>query len=328
MQAFEIQAFFGDIVNTTVCSNGGCLANNVNNLTVGFIDAWKIVYDARCTGCDVKREMDWELLSKVNVLQGDNVFLNDIRTTESTGKRALSNIISKNKRAACFVCSPPDADARHLRKITKYLEDVQNLVVNYGGLAGTTTVVGAQGIKNAGTPQVEGTAFILKTINSSDFVATIGSRGSINGFEVMYQDGSECSADITLTGNKLIECKSWNLYNPHTWGNMPSNQFLTYLGAIPTMDNLQYWFEGIKITGSTDAEKLTALKSKFQEVFRKTNSKGDNIVFEKIWGNQLGLRNQIFPINNTEVLKPLALKEFIQMVNGANLKLFNFIKVK
>jgi hypothetical protein len=105
---------------------------------------------------------------------------------------------------------------------------------------------------------------------------------------------------------------------------MPSNQFLTYLGAIPTMDNLQYWFEGVKITGNTDAEKLTALKTKFQEVFRKTNSAGDNIVFEKIWNSPNGLPQTLFPNLN----KADAANEFVRLVNTVDNSLFKFLKIK
>ncbi len=345
----EVRAFFEDINNTTVCNNGGCLANNVQNLNADYVSARKIVYDARCAGCDIKREMDWGLLTSVRLLLGDATFLNDIKTTESTGQQALSIIIARNKRANCFVCSLPNADARHLRKITEYLDDVYNFVVNYGGLrnvpllpvtttpdplidkVGFSEVIGAKGIKNAGTPQVEGTAFILKFLNSNEFTTMIGSIGSISGFEVKYQQGSECSADITLINNRLIECKSWNLYNPNTWDNMPSNQFLTYIGATSSMNNLQYWFEGIKITGTTDAQKLTNLKTKFQEVFRKNNPAGNNIVFEKIWSNTNGLRESLFgniQPQDLVIQKPIKQALFATWVSDTNNSLYNFIKVK
>lgn len=127
-----------------------------------------------------------------------------------------------------------------------------------------------------------------------------------------------------MLNGRLIECKSWNLYNPNTWGNMPSNQFLTYLGAISTMDGLSYWFDAGKITGSTDADKLSALKTKFQEVFRKTDSNGNNIVFEKIWNSPNFNRSSLFGNLN----KADAVGEYSRLVNTIDNSLFKFLKVK
>lgn len=87
----------------------------------------------------------------------------------------------------------------------------------------------------------------------------------------------------------------------------------------------------MKITGNTDAEKLANLKAKFQTIFRKTDTQGRNIVFEKIWSNTNGLKENLFvrpPLSSQEEWKALAQQDFTDYVNTYDNKIFTFLKIK
>lgn len=320
LQDIEIQAFFKDII-LSPCSNAH-LCGNINNIDVATINSWKVLYDAitACTDCDVKRQTDWATLTKVKLVLNETDLLNTLQTAGGgiSGAAALSDIIAKNKYAGCKVCLTTQSP--NLEFLPDYLSSIENFVTYYGNLTGASKVLGNQGIRNGGYKQVEATAFILKVLNSNEYIATVG-NSNITSFEYDYDDvtNSDCTADI-VTNNELVECKSWSLYNANTWGGMPNNQFLTYLANISSMSGLQYWFDA-------DKADLASLKTKFQTIFQKTDANGDNIVFEKIWTNT-PLKVNLFPINNTEALKPQAFIEYNNMVNTKDSKLFKIIKVK
>jgi hypothetical protein len=61
LQNNEIQAFLGDITNTSVCSSGVCLANNVSNLTPEIISTWQYVYSKHTDNAPNARK-DWNTL--------------------------------------------------------------------------------------------------------------------------------------------------------------------------------------------------------------------------------------------------------------------------
>ena len=89
------------------------------------------------------------------------------------------------------------------------------------------------------------------------------------------------------------------------------------------MNGLQYWFDG-------DKANLPTLKTNFQTIFQKTDADGKNIVFEKIWANNL-LRRSIWndiPINPNDDDKETYKSRFETLILSTSNSFYSFIKVK
>ncbi|MDI9880168.1 hypothetical protein [Flectobacillus longus] len=311
LQDSEIKAFLGDITNTSVCSSGGCLANNVSNLTVNLIDAWKIVYDGRCAGvtnCNENVRKDWAVLFQVNSMYQDNAVLTAL------GNRAgLVEIIQKNERTPCNTCG--SGGASYLNKMDVYLKDVEYFVENYQGISGWNTVIGSQGIKNGGVNQVEATAFMLRVLHENP----VEFESQVSGFEVSTGVGKR-KMDIQKHSGTNVECKSWD-DNADTFADFVAGtsnsyqQFLAYLQVAPDLSKLEYWLDGKKLSGS---DKLQTAKLKFQTLFQ---NKAIEIFREPINGG-IGLAKcqQLFQI--------IDISDFLNKVSNTSSSIYSFIKIK
>ncbi len=138
-------------------------------------------------------------------------------------------------------------------------------------------------------------------------------------------------ADLIENGNKIIECKSWELggraFQNFVLGNITTGsvkQFITYLSdqqKVTSMDNIEYWFDKMKLDGSTDE---TPIKLKFKQMM--CTGTGNVITLttagESIW---TAISNNVSLLNDLNVQTK---SEFINHISNIENKFYNFIKVK
>jgi len=131
------------------------------------------------------------------------------------------------------------------------------------------------------------------------------------------------TGDQTNTGLWFIECKSTD--------ELPADmgQLSAYFSVIRNISNLEYIFNAKKAGTATQAKE--AVQKQLYNGTSLTNM-GTNL-FNTIWGNtgtngNNGLRQSLFPINNTEALKGGAMNDFKQMISSLDNNFFKFIMVK
>ena len=140
-------------------------------------------------------------------------------------------------------------------------------------------------------------------------------------------------ADLIENGNKIIECKSWELggraFQNFVLGNITTGsvkQFITYLSdqqKVTSMDNIEYWFDKMKFDGNTDE---TPIKLKFKQMMYNgtTLTPAGDAIFNAIWGN-VGLR-VMFDLSANAIQTPS--EQFKVMIADTSNSFYNFIKVK
>ncbi|NBB32036.1 hypothetical protein, partial [Cellulophaga sp. BC115SP] len=122
------------------------------------------------------------------------------------------------------------------------------------------------------------------------------------------------TGDQTNTGLWFIECKSTD--------ELPADmgQLSAYFSVIRNISNLEYIFNTKKAGTETQAKQ--AIQKQLYNGTTLTNM-GTNL-FNTIWGNTVGLPQDLFPnLNRTQ-----AESEFLRMVNDLDDDFFKFIKVK
>ncbi|MFN8353087.1 MAG: hypothetical protein U0Y10_01460 [Spirosomataceae bacterium] len=312
LQDTEIQAFLRDIESP--CGGSAYLCGNISSLTVEMVEAWKMVYEARCLGvanCNENVKKDWSVLIQVKSMLQDNAVL-----TALGNKAGLVEILQKNERTPCNTCG--SGGASYLNKMDVYLKDVEYFVENYQGISGWNTVIGSQGIKNGGIHQVEATAFMLRVLHENP----VEFESQVSGFEVLTGVGKR-KMDIQKHSGTNVECKSWD-DNADTFADFVAGtsnsyqQFLAYLQVVPDLTKLEYWLDGRKLTGATNADKLMTAKLKFQTLFQ---NKASEIFKEPINGG-IGLAKcqQLFQI--------IDISDFLTKVSNTSSSIYTFIKVK
>ena len=107
------------------------------------------------------------------------------------------------------------------------------------------------------------------------------------------------------------------------------NQFLAYLGKIPTMNSFAYYFK------ARSGVNATTVKTEFRALMLTANnnlSQDERTVFNTIWNN-LPLRDNLFPrINypgkNDTQYREAAQQDFDSDVANISNPFYNFIKVQ
>ncbi|WP_028522967.1 hypothetical protein [Runella limosa] len=191
-----------------------------------------------------------------------------------------------------------------------------------------------QGMRNASPYQTAATAFVIRTLHNPNSISTV------TGFETLIEtinDGGEINtafADIIQEGDKIVECKSWELngiaFQKFVEGTSGSvQQFKTYLSdqtRVTSMDKLEYWFDSKKGVNAPQ------VKEKFKLMMYNNGAEPGLTpqglqVFDSIWGN-LALRSSIW--NNIPVNPNKAdyQSRFAAIAADSNNSFYNFIKVK
>lgn len=296
------QTFLEDV--SAASSEATHISKFKSSLTVKLIDAWDLID----TYQQPRRRCNMPLLEKV-ALQLDNTAL----LRKLGGLNGLAAIIAKNERAPYRGCT--GCAMTYLKNIDEYLDDVKHFADYYSGKPGFSEVVGSAGMKNGGVAQVEGTAFMLRVLNTTSV-----SPNEVSGFEVavsaINDDGTTNTryADIAKVDNIIVECKSWEIggrsFSHFVQGEGSYGQFRTYLSVTTTLTGLEYWFDGRK-RGVTE----NAVKEKFQQMFTANIS--------EIWAII-----EANPAIRLAIGSPADEAAFQRVVNNLSSNLYSFIKVK
>ncbi len=327
----EVRAFLVDVLGNGV-DPAQALSNNILQINSNIIDAWQLVRQARCVNsqvsCDAKMPQDFEILKEVANLQNNTTFLSNLGVIAGAdGKESLKLFIKKHSTARCYTCGSSATDT-HLHYMSAYLIDLVYFVNNFH----TTTDVQSvwnQGLTGSPT-QVVGGAYMLYLLNQEKNLTLPANE--VLRFELDLNNSPNLAkpkkADIVLSNSSstqiLVECKSWTHQDPNFSGlrsgsSASYSQFETYLKNISSMNELRYYF---------DARRTNITETYVKDVFKTSFTNNQPAIFDAIWNNNLGLRQSLFPINNTNALKNNAQSEFTQMINTMDNDLFKFLNVK
>ncbi|NBB32012.1 hypothetical protein, partial [Cellulophaga sp. BC115SP] len=302
----EIQAFFGDIAPST-CGGNAYLCGNINSLTVGLIDAWKVVYDAKPTS---KFKQDYEILQAVRTIQNNP---NKLAAFTNNGGTIVS-FIQKYDQSRCKICGNQGlASLPELEDILLNTAEVYEKHHNETGFMGWyNREVFASNISYEVEPEGE-----VRNIPS------IGRDGAQHMIKYMVERSFADNTDAIdqnfpptapypnrqydIRVNDQIRFVEFKSYKTTTSLNTTASaeQLMSYLSQIGSMAELRYVFNDRKTN-------LSEAKTKMQGLFQ--GSKKDEI-FETIWNNAFGLRVDVFPTRpNTAQGKADALQDFNNMV--------------
>lgn len=335
----EQEVFLQDVNLSLTQSQALNRPANLAQLNPLLMDAWQIIYAGR-SGANDRQRTDFETIKNVK----------SMRDVSLLTAAQISKIIEKNTLAGCNTCGV--SSAAHVNKMDEYIKDVTYFVNTFKNTPGYSSVF-SSGITSANRGHVIGAVFMLKVLNNDHSIIPTRFEDNLNG------PLANCEPDARV-GAKILEFKSWSpnigdtdigsmgddedyatiggssaflkLAN-NNYAKTPNSytQFVCYLSNISTMSDLEYIFDKdlLIAKGQTDPE--TYVKRMFRELLLKPTEQQQ--VFDAIWTNtgtngNNGLRQSLFPVNNTEVLKGAALNEFKQMVLSLDNDFFKFINVK
>ena len=319
MQAFEIQAFFGDITATT-CSGVAYLCGNVSNLTVELIEAWKTIA-TNANNVNTSYLNDFQLLKKVREIKADATKQSYFVSNTTSNFDAF--LVNALKETPCNTCPKP-ADgtwASRFPNLDKMLSNMLEVVPKhtntndfrssfYNGevLAGDPISIakrdGGQHMLNymADRPFTDNAIWIDRKFSY------ISAQATNSGKEFDLYMGKDKTTPIWF-----VECKS---YQEST--NIDVEQFLAYISLIDDFSRLRYVFNDRKLD-------ITAAKNKMKVVLQGSRA---NDIFDEIWKN-IDLRTSLFgnvdPLDNGDKNDSKTL--FSQLVQNLDNKVFVFVDV-
>jgi hypothetical protein len=242
------------------------------------------------------------------------------------------------------IAQTPNTAVKNLHTFT-----VHNAAENFTEVKNLLKVTGSSTQAQA---KREGQIFVVRVLaeNTSEFT-------NVTAFE--YTGLAGCEPDVVInSGTNAIYCefKSWSDYSPkddtddkeentgssgggafyffklgRTSSGKENNsykQFKALLRGIGSMNQVRYYFDGKKISGS-QANKEKFVKEVFQALFQNQT----NEIFDVIWGN-VRLRGDLFPEtvglneNDLKNIKPSILLKFQNSIANTSNSFYDFIKVK
>lgn len=257
------------------------------------------------------------------------------------GISGMQTYMRQNTRLPCNPCYAY-SNGDHLNDLENYLQDLVYLSNTCSNsITGCSSVTAA--LKSTAAPyyRVEPEAFVIRVLRSELWA------NKVVAFEASMPNSSRI-IDVRINDNgTTVNCefKSWGIaatdevgyddgegvdiskspFDNLVAGKGSYGQFRDYLKGITKMSELRYYFDAKKGVSESYA------KGKFQQMLQNTDNQTE--IFNTIWANtgtngNNGLRQSLFPINNTEALKGAALNEFKQMISGLDNNFFKFITVK
>ncbi|MCB0647791.1 MAG: hypothetical protein KDC49_14075 [Saprospiraceae bacterium] len=299
------------------CSSIYSICYNIDKLSIGLIEAWSLTFDARGTN---NYKLDIALLDQIVSMKslGNSQMYNTLG-----GDAVLIDIMAKNKKAPCNTCQNNEPAKKLMHQ---YLKDVEKFVKTYGKNIGgnNSAAVFSSGITSGNQAHVYGAVFMLSAMQN-DFTK--------------FEDKLFCGAEADARSNtKIVEYKSWaagisdeseeddeqkyDRTKSSFWnferGYQGYGQFLCYLQAINSFEELEYIFDGEKASykDAVDA---------FQGLYRNKSEE----IFDVIWGNEV-LQNSIYPRNEfpNSLPKSIAFQLFNTWIQDKNSKLYNHIELR
>lgn len=269
-----VTAFFGDILGTTCTAEYLC--GNVNSLSVALIDAWKVVYDAKST-VSTNYQKDFSLLTEARNNKSVTSFMNNIG--QDAGFVAS---IAANKGLRCKTCTNRNS---YVQFGDEYMKDLIYFSGNYNDSKLWADLKQPRAYKT-----VLGAAFQLRVLRSQSFMFSTGTVSFDQTLDDTDADNSgdddtdteetrsKCRYDIKV-GNNYFEFKSWSKSYVSTFKNDASkriyfaNQLKQYLRNATSLGNINYIFDGRRITETQAKEVLQAVfRDKAEEWWNETGT--------------------------------------------------------
>jgi hypothetical protein len=297
------------------------LCNNVNNLNVGIVVAWKRITTA-ANSLNTAFSKDFELLKRIDEVQKSITKQNYFVSNTMTGFDMFLQIAVTE--TPCNTCPEPTAGsyASRFPKLDKMISNVLKVFPTQDGkpdftssffkgevLAGTLNAgVDANRAKRDGghhmlnymadRPFTDNATWIDRQFN---YVST---QATNSGKEFDIYMGNNANIPIWF-----VECKS---YAETT--SLDIDQFIAYLSLIDNFSRLRYVFNDKKLD-------ISAAKNKMKDVFNSTTRKDD--IFNTIWANPL-LKLNLF---GSSLTKSQAQIQFYSLVNSFDDKIYIFVDV-
>jgi hypothetical protein len=329
--------FLDDLALNTPATQMGA---NVATLTLPKVQAWRVIWGANLTDANYRKEN--ATLTNLALLRNHPTAKLELSNFLG-GDAGIQTLLQKNTYAPCDPCDPKTKHS-WLNPMSDYIADLGYFVANYRNVVPTTSILfngkertqeGAiavvQTLKSSVSNDVEGAAFILRVLRAEKITNIQAFEMRLHSFtpNVAYRKADLCYEKDGI--RKIVDGKSYlpaSFKSDFKKGGKKHEQFLDYFLNITNLNPLEFWFDGKKMPN----QQYNYIYTLFQELMIlgplvPSLTDTGQAWFNAIWNNQI-LRNNIFPINNTEALRKNAIEEFGSMIRKSDNRLFSFIKIK
>jgi hypothetical protein len=258
--------FLGDITATS--DKSAHISNKVNVIDVKALEAWRLMKDAK-GAISANYQVDFEALKQVKIVRASATF-----NTNVGNDAGLKALLTANKGLRCFTCENKN---KFVQFADDYIKDFKYFSDNYNAASNASKMWNELKQPKA-LKMVYGAAFQIRVLRqySERF------RGGTVSFDDTIDDDdadnpgddeqdneevrSKCRYDIKLTlsgvDSKFFEFKSWGKSTVSDFKNNPSKrvyfakQLRTYLDKVNNLENLDYIFDGRRMTITESKEIL------------------------------------------------------------------------
>jgi|GEM_PF-2491374 len=243
------------------------ISNKVNVIDVKALEAWRLMKDAK-EAISVNYQRDFEALKQMTIARADASF-----NTNVGNDAGLKALLTANKGLRCFICENRN---KFVQYADDYVKDFKYFSDNYNSSSNASKMWNELKQPKA-LKMVYGAAFQLRvlrqypelftggTISFDDTIDDIDADNPGDDEEDNEEVRSKCRYDIKVassSGDKFFEFKSWGKSTVSDFKNNASKrvyfakQLRTYLAAVNNIDNLNYIFDGRRITVTESKEIL------------------------------------------------------------------------
>ena len=319
----EIQDFLKNL-NASSCTSAD-LCGNIGQLNVAIVEAWKVLYSRE----DHRKSMAY--LNQIVKMIRNTKIQNNLNLGSDSYKDVLKMIATNHKDRAGVQFGGSTA-------LLGYLTSLEQIINTYDGKTGFKESLPP--LKVNTLQGFDGIWFSIKAMQDID-------ASNVVRVDMEFDEDQDCGTasnpasckyDLETSGTpRFYEFKS---YKVSTSGFPKFSQLKAYFARIRSMNDLVYYFEKRFSKVQDEAEvkvalqKLLCTNCQDATATTKTLSTSGNELFEKIWGNNLGLRESLFKDDGIDftqsdnIIRPIGLAKFQEKVSSLSNSLYSFIKVK
>jgi hypothetical protein len=320
----EAEAFLADINGSTCTTNYLC--DNVSQIDVSIVNAWKYIVDAMNTG--TKRTafaQDFPLINKVKEITSDastnQIFDRNARPIQNGTILTFTQFLSTHNNVYCNTCGTPRPTSGYQAWFPKLDEILNNTVATYrtfNSSTGFTNVFFSEAFAKDAPWTRDGSQHMLRALQNgivpdpnSPTVRLTFSTANVDAFDQQFGGTVSASSefDLKLKNNPNILFVEFKSYQEDTdLSTKGVSQFLGYLNNITSLSQLRYVFNEQKID-------RTQAKQKMQAVFQGTKANDIfNLIYPKM-ASSLGLSAN--PVS--------ARQQYNALINNLDDKIFSFV---